>query len=400
MHAQGIVARILSPCLAKLHAKRAAALLRATSALVCGGRANLSTIALYLDNHIAYKHRIKSVDRLLGNTALHQERAHLYHYLARHWLKNVAHWLVVVDWSDATRDQRWQLLRASVVVEARSITLYEEIHPRSKLGNPKVHRMFVRRLSSIVPIGVKVIVMSDAGFHSPWFKLIKEQGWEFVGRLRGRNQVRLEQSGPWLAAREIYKRARDDVRDYGMGAYVQSNPVTGRIVLARRAAKGRHSLNMYGRKRKSRVSINNAQSAREPWLLLASEGLSHLAAEAIVGLYAQRMRIEQSFRDTKNLRVGYGLESSRSRSAERFEMLLLLTHLALFVQRLIGEQAKDQQLELQFMANRRTERREISVVTLGRRILDTMPQYVAHLKPWQALLPLAQQANAACLASP
>jgi len=399
MHAQGIVARILGPCLTKLHAKRSKALLRSTAALLCAGQANLSSIALYLCSNIAYKHRIKSVDRLLGNAALYQERAALYRHLARYWLKGVTHWLVVVDWSDATHDQRWQLLRASVVVEARSVTLYEEIHPRSKLGNPKVHRMFIRRLSTLVPDGVKVIVMSDAGFHSPWFKLIRKQGWEFVGRLRGRNQVRLGKSEAWLPVRELYTRARSKARDFGMGAYALHNPVEGRIVLARRPAKGRHCLNMYGAKRRSRVSIKNARSAREPWLLLASEGLVHLSAEAIVKLYAQRMRIEQSFRDTKNLRVGYGFESARSRSAQRLEMLLLLAHLASFVQRLIGERAKEQQLELQFMANRRADRREISVLTLGRRILDIMPQCAYRLKPWRAMALLSTQAEVACIGS-
>ncbi len=361
MHAEGIVARTLGPCLAKLHVKRSNALLRATAALLCAGRANLSSIALYLSSDIAYKHRIKSVDRLLGNAALHQVRAQLYGRLAQYWLKDVERWLVVVDWSDATRDQRWHLLRASVVVEARSVTLYEEVHPRSKLGNPKVHQMFVRRLSTLIPTGIQVIVMTDAGFHSPWFKLIKKQGWAYVGRLRGKNQVRLEKDGAWLAAREIYQRARSEVRDFGMGAYVLSNPVEGRIVLAQRPAKDRHSLNMYGRKRRSGVSIKNARAAREPWLLFASEGLVHLSGESIVKLYAQRMGIEQSFRDTKNLRVGYGLESTRSRSAQRLEMLLLLIHFASFLQRLIGERAKEQQLELQFMANRRADRREISL---------------------------------------
>jgi hypothetical protein len=46
MHAQGIIARVLGPCLTGVHAKRAEALLRATAALLCGGRADLSAIAL------------------------------------------------------------------------------------------------------------------------------------------------------------------------------------------------------------------------------------------------------------------------------------------------------------------------------------------------------------------
>jgi len=104
------------------------------------------------------------------------------------------------------------------------------------------------------------------------------------------------------------------------------------------------------------------------------------------------MSIEQSFRDTKNLRVGMGLEVSRSRSAQRLNILLLIVHLAAFVQRLIGESAKASQLELQFSATLRKDRPEISVLTLARRILDGPPHYLKQLKPTLAIAPLKQQA--------
>ena len=234
MHAGAIVARVLGPCLTGLHTKRAGALLRATAALLCGGRTSLSAIALHLCHDIAFKHRLKSVDRLLGNPALHRARGDLYRCLAQQWLKDVTSWLVVVDWSDLTLDQRWQLLRASVVVEGRSITLYEEVHPRKKLGNPRVHRAFLRRLKNIVPNGCRVIVMTDAGFHAPWFKMVKEQGWEFIGRIRGRNRLQLGQDGPWIPARDWYPRAGTEANDLGVGLYARSNPVVVRAVLAKR----------------------------------------------------------------------------------------------------------------------------------------------------------------------
>ena len=117
MHAEKILTRVLGPCLVTLHAKRADALLRATAALLRGGIASLSAIALRLDGDSTLKHRLKSVDRLLGNTALICERHELYRYVALRWLKDLSQILIVVDWSDLTKDQRWQLLRASVVVE-------------------------------------------------------------------------------------------------------------------------------------------------------------------------------------------------------------------------------------------------------------------------------------------
>ena len=124
--------------------------------------------------------------------------------------------------------------------------------------------------------------------------------------------------------------------------------------------------------------------------------MQYLSPDAIINLYAQRMRIEQSFRDTKNARVGMGLENARSRSGARFEMLLLIAHLGSFVQRLIGERAREQQLELQFMTTRRKGRKEISVLTLGRRILDMAPDEIDKLFSWDAISSLTRQAVFAC----
>jgi hypothetical protein len=379
-----------------MHAKRVDALLRATTALLRGGVTSLSAIALHLGNGLAMKHRLKSVDRLLGNDALHAMRLEVYRCLAQCWLKDVPRFLVVVDWSDLTRDQRWQLLRASVVVEGRSVTLYEEVHPQKLLNNPKVHRRFLQRLAQVAPSGCKMIVMTDAGFHASWFKMVSEQGWEFVGRVRGRVGLQLEEDGPWIAARDLYSGARTQVRDLGLVRYVRNNAIGVRAVLSKRPRQGRHRLNIYGAKRRGHHSAKNARSAREPWLLVSSFGLRHLHAEAIVALYSQRMRIEQSFRDIKNHRLGLGLEAARSRSGPRLEMLLLIAHLVSFVQRLIGESARQQQLELEFTPTRRKSRHEISVLSLGRRILDVAPYYLRQLVPWRSVSAMAEQARKAC----
>jgi hypothetical protein len=336
-----------------MHVKRVDALLRSTTALLRGGVTSLSAIALHLGNGITMKHRLKSVDRLLGNDALHALRLEVYRCLARCWLKDVPQFLVVVDWSDLTRDQRWPLLRASVVVEGRSVTLYEEVHPQKLLNNPKVHRCFLQRLAQVAPSDCKMIVMTDAGFHASWFKMVSEQGWEFVGRVRGRVGLQLEEDGPWIPARDLYSDACIQVRDLGLVRYVRNNAIGVHAVLSRRPRKGRHRLNVYGAKRRWHNSAKNARIAREPWLVVSSLGLQHLRAEAIVALYSQRMRIEQSFRDLKNKRLGLGLDGARSRSGPRLEMLLLIAHLVSFAQRLIGESARQQQLELAFTPTRR-----------------------------------------------
>jgi hypothetical protein len=376
-----------------LHAKRVAACQRAVVAVVLGAALSLSGIALGVRSVTGYRHRIKSVDRLLGNGALHAVRTELYAALAARWLTGVRQLLLVIDWSDLTPDQRWHWLRASVAVEGRSVTLYEEAHPQHRLGNLKVHRQFLARVAELLPPDCEPIVMTDAGFHSTWFKAVSAQGWAFIGRVRGRDMVQ-RGAGPWKRGMALYGQATEQARDLGPHAYVRSHPIEARLVLVRLPAHGRHRLNIYGQRRAGRASRKCARAARDPWLLAASRRLDHLTANTIVRLYAQRMRIEQSFRDTKNLRFGQGLHTTRSRTRERLQMLLLIGHLAAFVQRLIGEAAKARQLQLNFMATHRRTRPEISTLTLARRILSSVSpsDWLDRLAPWAAIPPLRLQA--------
>jgi len=396
MHAALIVTRVLEPCLEHLHQKRCAALLRATLGLLSAGVGSLCGIAQGLSGAVALKHRVKSVDRLLGNTELHGHRDRLYEQVARLWLSQLPQVLLVVDWSDLSRDQRWQCLRASVVVQGRAVTLYEQAHPQRKLGNPVVQRKFLERVAKILPPGCRPIVMTDAGFQGPWFKAVGAMGWDFIARVRGRGRLRLEDTDEWVPARDLFASAKAKACRLGRGEYARSNPVAVQVVLAKRPAKGRHHLSIYGKKRANKSSLHSARAAKEPWLLVSSAGLAHLQPQAIVALYEQRMRIEQSFRDTKNLRWGQGLEVSRSRGRLRLEMLLLIAHLASLVQRLIGEAAKQHQLEIQFMATGRRNRPEISVLTLARRLIDAGEIHLKALLPWIAIPPLTTQAQFAC----
>jgi len=228
------------------------------------------------------------------------------------------------------------------------------------------------------------------------FKLIEERGWNYVGRIRGRDMV-CQADGRWIGGKSLYDQASETALDLGRCGYVRSNCTECRLVLVKKQAQGRHRLNVYGKRRASNVKCVSA--AREPWLLAASPGLDHMSAHGIVNLYAQRMTIEESFRDTKNLRWGQGLSSTSSRSRARLQMLLLISHLASFVQRLIGEDAKQRQLQLQFSPNNRTNRAQISIMALARRILDAPAQWLDTLTPWSAIPPLTEQARLAWAAA-
>lgn len=396
MHTAAIVTQVMQCCLPLMHAARWRALHDVVVSSVNGCALSLVALAVGTPRTTTVRHRVKCVDRLLGNHHLESHRFDLYAALARQWLTGLPQLLIVVDWSSLTADMQWHWLRASVVCDGRSITLYEEVHPRRHLGSLAVHTRFIKRLALLVPRGTHPpIVMTDAGFRNPWFRLIAAQGWQWVGRVRNRDFVRQNETEAWRPAKLLYGQARAVAADLGAFETVRNHPLRCRLVLVKHAPKGRKYRYASGKEKNNSTARKIASRYREPWLLSCSPSLAHLSAEAIVHLYAQRMRIEEEFRDTKNVVLGAGLAWSRSHGQQRLQALLLIGHIAQMAKRLIGEAAKAAQLHLQLMSTNRRDRAELSVMMLAKRVIDS-PALLRKLNdPWPYRHLLRSQASAA-----
>jgi hypothetical protein len=383
-------------CLPHMHAARWCALRDVVVSAVNGHALGLVALAVGTPRTTKVRHRVKCVDRLLGNPHLEAHRFDLYTALARQWLTGLPQLLIVVDWSSLTADMQWHWLRASVVCDGRSITLYEEVHPRKHLGSLTVHARFIKQLAQLLPKSAHPpIVMTDAGFRNPWFRLVAAQGWQWVGRVRNRDFVRRNDTEDWLPAKALYGKARAMAADLGVCETVRDHPLTCRLVLVKHSPKGRKHCYASGREQNNSTARKCASRCREPWLLSCSPGLGHLNAEAVVRLYAQRMRIEEEFRDTKNVVLGAGLALSRSHGQQRLQALLLIGHIAQMAKRLIGEAAKAAQLHLQLMGTNRKNWAELSVMMLAKRVIDS-PELLRKLKtPWSGWHVLRSQVSAA-----
>ena len=99
MHAPKSVAILLDSCLADLHAKQRESIKLAVNATLAGGDLSLSRLSQSLPCKTALRHRIKRMDRLLGNLKVLRARHRLYGAVARHWLDGIDRPLLVVDWS-------------------------------------------------------------------------------------------------------------------------------------------------------------------------------------------------------------------------------------------------------------------------------------------------------------
>ena len=395
MQTQAILTRLLQCFVPFMHAARWQALRDVTNAAVCGKALTLTALALGTRRDIHLRYRIKCVDRLLANEHLEQERVEAYRALAREWLSGLPQLLIVVDWSPVTDDMQWHLLRASVVVEGRSITLYEEVHPRKHLAAFKVHKKFIKRLAMLMPACRQPpIVLTDAGFRTTWFRLIAKQGWCWIGRTRNRDFVR-QPDGEWFAAKKLYANATATATDLGEYEAVRNRPLVCRFALIKTKPTGRKLKYPSGKEKRHTQARKSAACNREPWLLSYSPSLAYLGAAAVVKLYSQRMRIEEQFRDTKNAAHGMGLARTKSGGQRRLQALLLIAHLATMAKRLIGEAAEAMQLDLQLMSNNIKCRKTISVMTLATRVIERPDLLKKIADAWPYIHVLRQQAAAA-----
>jgi hypothetical protein len=108
MHAETMVKRMLKDCLCSLHAKQAEAIRAGVVGAVEGGHLGLSRLAQQIPGETTLRHRVKRMDRLLGNKAIHGKRKEICGRLANGWLDGIGVLLRVADGSPITADQKWQ----------------------------------------------------------------------------------------------------------------------------------------------------------------------------------------------------------------------------------------------------------------------------------------------------
>jgi hypothetical protein len=121
-------------------------------------------------------------------------------------------------------------------VGGRSLTLYEEVHPRRKLGNRQVQHRFLQRLEALLPATAAPIIVADSDFKAPFYREVERLGWRWVGRVRGRDFVKFQHR--WRSCQRVFAEASETPRALGIGEWVRSNRLRAAFVLVRQAQAG------------------------------------------------------------------------------------------------------------------------------------------------------------------
>lgn len=367
MHAISLLQTWLGCNCPSTHKARAAAVVKMVGSLLEGGKATLTELGRNLSGAAYEKHRIKCADRLLGNDHLHSERFSIYQALSRWLLASVERPWIIVDWSDVELGHGLLMLKAAVPVGGRALSIYEEVHPLKRYNSPRTHRRFLQRLHALLPEGCRPIVITDAGFRGPWFQDVEALDWDWIGRIRNVVKYRREESQTWRPTRSLYYKATRKPGYIGRCWLSHKHPYGCYLHLYKALNRGP------GRPRKRSGPAHNTKRerahAREPWLLATSLSPTRWSARRVVRAYEKRMQIEETFRDLKSHRWGYGLQFARSRSTKRLEVLLLLSTLAMVATWLVGLAAKNKCWERYFQANTERRRPVLSVFFLGKRVI-------------------------------
>lgn len=363
MHGLQLLHKILSKSCSRIHSKRLASLVSATQGLLNCSKLTLVNIGRHLQGSQLVKHKIKQIDRLLGNEHLYSERETIYHCLTSLLISSHSKPLILVDWSGVTHCGAYHMIRAGIPQDGRLLTLYEEVYPEKEKDSRKANQTFLQNLAKVLPIGCRPIIVTDAGFRNPWFREVLRLGWDFVGRVRNKTQVCEKGQNRWAICKELYKKATLKAQYIGEFFLARTNPLLCRMYAIKQKPKYRKKKNLKGHMVRCSSSLKHAKRCKEPWLLATS--LTSYSPKKIINIYKLRMQIEQGFRDIKNQRQGLCLRETRSTTAKRLSILLLIAALATFIICIYGHASQLLKLQYSYQTNSIKHRKVLSWFSLG-----------------------------------
>lgn len=334
----------------KLHHKQVTSLFMVAVGVahaVCLGVAAVGTAMARAFGKVP-KHGIKQFDRFLSNARNNLVR--IWQVLVPIMVGPHPRVEVAMDWTGFDEDDHWTLSLSLVTRGRRTIPLvWQTINKSEVKGNQKsFERLLLLALFAVMPRKVKVVVVADRGFGDvrQYDFIHDELGWDFV--IRYRKDIHVRYRGEMTPSSALVP-ARGQVR------------IIRSTVLTKRKA-GPHT-----------VVLCQASGMKAPWCLATS--LVETIPREVVRIYSRRFQCEETFRDLKDRRYGYGLRFARIKESSRRDRCILAFVLAYVVQTVLGVLSERLGLDRQLRANTES-RRTHSLFRQGRSLLGELESHV------------------------
>lgn len=294
-----------------LHAQRVLSLANGVSGVL---RTSILTIhaigqAYAATAEITSKSAVKQVDRMLSNGGLNLDT--LIPKWAAFVIGATESVVIALDWTDFEPDDQTTLAAYMVTSHGRATPLAWQTVRKSELKDKRTQyeQAMIERLQGAIPTSARVTLLADRAFgNQDHYALMDLLGWDYVIRFRG--CILVEDAQGEARPAEKWLRAKG-----------QARVLRGARVTSDRAEVGA-------------VVVTKAPRMKEPWCLATS--IKDASAAEIVKLYGKRFTIEETFRDTKDLRFGKGLSSTHIRNPQKRDRLLLLVAMAQSLLTLLG----------------------------------------------------------------
>lgn len=308
------------------------------------GRGTLSALGRCLRG-VAAKHAIKRVWRFCDNDAVHPTDA-MSGVIRRLLRKRTKVLLVALDWTDV---RGFHTLLAGAVLKGRAIPLLWASYTDGQLARSRntFEESLLRLLVTMLPAGVKVVVLADRGFGRA--ELARTcLGLKIRYLIRIKPDVRV--THPSYAGRLDEYPIKKGMWRVLAGAEYRGD----RVVAVNVVIRWRHGL---------------PARRDEPWFLM-----TNLPGNAVrlTNLYARRMAVEELFRDGKCGRSGFGLGQTQMTTTARLDRLILILALALLLLTGLGLVARRRFAPRDWGSS--NDPRECSDVTVGRRMWDRLDE--------------------------
>ena len=337
---------------ADLHAKRIDSLAGAALGVMQSASLAVAMIgqALAQAKGLVTKHAIKQIDRMLSNNGID-----VWDSFARwvpHQIGTRQEILVAMDWTDFDHDDQATLALHLVTGHGRAAPLLWLSVWKDELKDQRndFEDACLRRLAELIPAGCRVTILADRGFgDQKLFAFLAKLGFGYVIRFRGNIHV-TDADGTTRPATE----------------WVGKGGRARKLTDARVTAKGQQV---------GAVVCVHAKDMKEPWCLATSE--RDATAATLINHYAKRWTIEPQFRDTKDLRFGMGLSSTRVGEPMRRDRLLLVSAFATTLLTLLGAAGESLGMDRLLKSNT-SKTRTHSLFRQGcmlYELIPTMPQH-------------------------
>jgi hypothetical protein len=354
-----------------IHKSRLQSVFDVSTGLQKSKNLSLTAIGREISGETSIKHRVKKVDRLLGNHHLYKELTSIYKGLSSYTLKYInqtQHLPLIVDLCYMKDTHAVQMLSAELALKGRSLPIYREVFEKNQLKGRA--SSFIERLSSCIPEGKEVLIIMDAGFGDDWFDAIDSKGWYWLVRARGKKFIKLSDSDEWVDARNLYQLGSSRAKHYSNAKITKKEPRECRIVI-----KGLTANSATRQRPKKLPGYYNAgngnykRSAEEPWVLATNLPKTYTASH-IINSYKKRMQIEESFRDVKSHQFGLSARYIRTVSIYRWAVAMLLAAIVQVTLWIIGVIGHHQGMQSYFQVNTVKDKKIFSYFYLGQLIVE------------------------------